>query len=127
MMPRGAGRGTSRSRFPSDCNTYCSFFRTCVLKKALTRSTKEATSTTDAERPRRATSFGWKLTGRDASGGRRLEQGAEQHEEDDPRQRRHGRREGRPDERLHDELGAVRAMLNGDEQEVVQPLAQEEE
>src|SRR3954470_15007263 len=127
MMPRGAGRGTSRSRFPSDCNTYCSFFRTCVLKKALTRSAKEATSTTDAERPRRATSFGWKLTKRDASGGRRLEQGPQQHQEDDAGQRRHGRRERRPDERLHHELGAVRTMLHGDEQEIVEPLPEEEE
>src|SRR5215213_9638033 len=127
MMPRGAGNGTSRSRLPSDCSTYCSFFRTCVLKNWPTRSTKEATSTTDAERPRRATSFGWKLTEGDASGGRRLEQGPQQHQEDDAGQRRHGRGEGRPDECLHHELRAVRAVLHGDEQEVVQPLSEEEE
>src|SRR5512132_2396756 len=106
MMPRGAGSGTSRSRFSSDCSTYWAFWRTCVLKNCAISNPNAPKSRNVAERPRRATSFGWKLTGV-TSGGGRLEQGPEQDEEEDAGEGGGGRRERGPDERLHHHLGAV--------------------
>ena len=61
MMPRGAGSGTSRSRFVSDWSAVLRVLEHLGAEERRARNTSATDTMNVAALPRRWTSLGWKL------------------------------------------------------------------